>query len=848
MTTPTDIPGTPGKLIRVGDASALGAKEVANNIMKRTDPANILILDDEQFILELLREILELNGYRCACAAGAGEARKLLEILNFDLVLCDINMPGESGLDFCRFLLSAHPDMAVVMVTGIEDPLVAKDALDIGVYDYLLKPIERNRVLISVANALHRCRLEAENRNYKERLEELVHSRTEMLEKAVKELEHTKQALQQNERNYRELVQNANSFILRMDVQGRITFFNEYAQQFFGYPEQEILGKKVVGTIMPATSSDGHNLSGLIEEISRNPEKYSSNENENITRSGQRVWVAWTNKTVYDENGQMVEILSIGQDITQRKKALQALHRNFEFLQQLIDTIPSPIFYKDINGIYQLCNTAFEQSIGLSRNDIVGKTIYDLALKEQADSYNDIDLELIRKPGTQSYESKIRYADGRIHDVIFYKASITGSPGTTTGIVGVMLDITERKEAEKERVHLAAAISQADEMIVVTDLEGSIQYVNPAFENCTGYSRREAIGQTPRILKSGQQAAEFYKSLWETIRGGRVWSGRLVNRKKDGTLYDEEARISPIRSSSGEIVNYVAVKRDVTKDRRLEMQLHQAQRMEAIGTLAGGIAHEINTPIQYVLYNTRFLQEKFVEVNPLFDKIQALVQAPESGDVKAAISKEIEEVVERIDLGFIREEIPPAIEETLEGAQRVVEIVRAMKEFSHPGSDEKTMVDLNKAIQSTITVARNEWKYVAEMETDFDPDLPLVPCLPGDFNQVILNLIVNAAHAIADVVGDGAEEKGMISIRTGRNDGWVEIRVSDTGSGIAEENQDRIFNPFFTTKEVGRGTGQGLAICHAVIAEKHGGEISFETAAGKGTTFLIQLPLEEISA
>jgi two-component system, NtrC family, sensor kinase len=816
--------------------------------MKQTDPANILILDDEQFILDLLREILEPNGYRCACAAGAGEARKLMEILNFDLVLCDINMPGESGLDFCRFLLSAHPDTAMVMVTGIEDPLVAKDALDIGVYDYLLKPIERNRVLISVANALHRCRLEAENRNYKERLEELVKCRTAMLENAVRELEHTEQALQQSESKFRELVENANSFIIRFDGQGRITFFNEYAQQFFGYTEKEILGQNVVGTITPTTESDGRDLSGLIGDICRDPEKYSINENENVTRCGQRVWVAWTNKAVYDENGQIVEILSVGQDITQRKKAVQALHRNFDFLQQLIDTIPNPIFYKDINGIYQLCNTAFEQSIGLSRKDIVGKTIYDLAPKEQADTYNEIDRELIRKPGTRSYESRIRYADGRIHDVIFYNASITGSPGTATGIVGVMLDITERKEAEQEHVHLAAAISQADEMIVVTDPEGSIQYVNPAFEKYTGYSRREAMGQTPRILKSGQQAGEFYKSLWETIRSGRVWSGRLVNRKKDGTLFEEEARISPIRSPSGEIVNYVAVKRDVTKEHYLEIQLRQAQRMEAIGTLAGGIAHEINTPIQYVLYNTNFLQEKFRELNTLFDKIQELIQTTESGETQAAISEEIKEVIERIDLGFIREEIPPAIEQTLEGAQRVVEIVRAMKEFSHPGSDEKTMVDLNKSIQSTITVARNEWKYVAEVATDFDADLPLVPCLPGDFNQVILNLIVNAAHAIADVVGDGAEEKGLISIRTCRNKGWVEIRVSDTGTGIAEKNRGRIFDPFFTTKEVGRGTGQGLAICHAVIAEKHGGEISFETETGKGTTFLIQLPLEEKSA
>ncbi len=601
---------------------------------------------------------------------------------------------------------------------------------------------------------------------------------------------------------------------------------------------------------MPAVDSEGLDLNAFIQDIIRHPEKTAKSEHENMRRNGERVWMSWTDKAILSDRGEVTGILSIGQDITERRNAVQDLHRNFEFLQQILDTIPNPYYYKNVEGVYRLCNAAFEKFIGVSRADIIGKTVFDFAPKELADIYHKADMELISNPAAQSiqsYESRVRYADNSLHDVIFYKASIIDDREKPTGMVGVMLDITERKRAEADRIHLATAISQVDEMIIVTDAGGSIQYVNPAFEKHTGYSRREAIGQNPRILKSGKHEAGFYKSLWETIRSGRVWSGRLSNRKKDGTIYEEEARISPIRNPSGEIVNFVAVKRDVTKERCLEIQLRQAQRMEAIGTLAGGIAHEINTPIQYVLYNTRFLQEKFGDLDMLFDKIGQLIQTAESDEARTSLSEEIKEVIERIDLGFIREEIPPAIEQTLEGAQRVADIVRAMKEFSHPGSDEKSMVDLNKAIQSTITVARNEWKYVAEMETDFDADLPLVPCLPGDFNQVILNLIVNAAHAIADVVGDGAEEKGLISIRTCRNDGWVEIRVSDTGTGIVEENRGRIFDPFFTTKEVGRGTGQGLAISHAVIAEKHGGEIRFETEIGKGTTFIIQLPLEEKS-
>ncbi|MBU0595079.1 histidine kinase, partial [Candidatus Bipolaricaulota bacterium] len=201
-------------------------------------------------------------------------------------------------------------------------------------------------------------------------------------------------------------------------------------------------------------------------------------------------------------------------------------------------------------------------------------------------------------------------------------------------------------------------------------------------------------------------------------------------------------------------------------------------------------------------------------------------------------------ILDELDLDFLKEEIPKAIAQSLEGVGRVAEIVRSMKEFSHPGGTEKQATDLNRAIEATITVARNEWKYVAEMAMDLDPDLPPVPCLAGDFNQVILNLIINAAHAIGDVVGENSGEKGTVTITTRQNGDWAEIRISDTGTGIPEENRSKIFDHFFTTKELGKGTGQGLAIAHAVITEKHSGTITVESEVGKGTTFIIRLPIE----
>ncbi|HKX30785.1 MAG TPA: ATP-binding protein, partial [Blastocatellia bacterium] len=196
------------------------------------------------------------------------------------------------------------------------------------------------------------------------------------------------------------------------------------------------------------------------------------------------------------------------------------------------------------------------------------------------------------------------------------------------------------------------------------------------------------------------------------------------------------------------------------------------------------------------------------------------------------------------DVEYLAEEIPKALQQSLEGVERVSKIVQSMKDFAHPGTEKKP-ADINKAIESTVTVAMNEWKYVAELVTDLDPNMPLVPCLLSELNQVILNMIVNASHAIADVVGDGDHGKGTIRVSTRHDRGWAEIRISDTGTGIPEKVRDRIFDPFFTTKEVGRGTGQGLAISHSVIVEKHLGTIGFETMEGRGTTFIIRLPIKD---
>jgi signal transduction histidine kinase len=281
---------------------------------------------------------------------------------------------------------------------------------------------------------------------------------------------------------------------------------------------------------------------------------------------------------------------------------------------------------------------------------------------------------------------------------------------------------------------------------------------------------------------------------------------------------------------------------DVTESKLLRSQLLHAQKLESVGQLAAGIAHEINTPTQYIGDNVRFLKDSFQELKGVLAGYERLLSATRANAMSPEILQEVSAAVAAAEVSFLLEEIPKAIDQTLEGVTRVATLVSAMKEFSHPGLKEKTPLDLNHAIMSTLTVARNEWKYVADLETDFDSSLPPVACQPGEFNQVILNLIVNAAHAIADVTAKGGLAKGKINVKTQNFPDWVEIRIRDSGSGIPEKIRPRIFDPFFTTKEVGRGTGQGLAIAHSVIVDKHNGSIQFETEEGKGTTFIIRLP------
>jgi signal transduction histidine kinase len=257
--------------------------------------------------------------------------------------------------------------------------------------------------------------------------------------------------------------------------------------------------------------------------------------------------------------------------------------------------------------------------------------------------------------------------------------------------------------------------------------------------------------------------------------------------------------------------------------------------------LAAGVAHEINTPVQFVSDSVNFVREAMDDLSQIVDKYRELRTATENGAGVAAAAKAAEEAEDDADLDYILENAPVALDRARDGLGRVATIVRSMKEFAHPDRKEMAQVDINQAISSTLVIATNEYKYVADIETDFST-LPPVNCYAGEINQVVLNLIVNAAHAIGDVV-KGTADKGKIRVVTRVLGDQIEISISDTGKGIPVEVRSRIFDPFFTTKEVGKGTGQGLAIARSVVVDKHGGTLHFETEVGQGTSFYIRLPI-----
>ena len=450
---------------------------------------------------------------------------------------------------------------------------------------------------------------------------------------------------------------------------------------------------------------------------------------------------------------------------------------------------------------------------------------------------------------------KLEYPVSDNSQVRWFSMSATGPEGGAkempqSGVVISHLEVTERM-AWETRVRrnenlFKATTENALDLIAIVDAEGKTLYASPSYGKTLGYGTAAmAKGKLLELVCEADQAT-FQDNCRVGLRVGISPLFEYAVLHKDGQVRHLEARAVAVDNPGGERDSILLISMDISARKEaeqeratMEIQLRHAQKMEAIGQLAAGIAHEINTPCQYLSDNLKFIKDAFSG----FDKVNhcltsALVDpGAETALVLEAVQKELVEQ----DIAYLSEEVPRAITQSLEGLARISTIVQAMKVFGHPGGEGLVPVNLNETLRNTIVVAQSEWKYVADVDTDLDPQLPEVCCSPGEMNQVFLNLLVNASHAIAERFGGRPGEKGRITLRSRVQGPWVEIRVEDTGVGIPEAIRQQIFLPFFTTKPVGKGTGQGLSIVHSVVT-KSGGFIDLESQVGQGTCFIIRLP------
>lgn len=397
------------------------------------------------------------------------------------------------------------------------------------------------------------------------------------------------------------------------------------------------------------------------------------------------------------------------------------------------------------------------------------------------------------------------------------------------------IGLHERRTRERR---FAAFMDHSPVVAALINRDGELEYVNAMFEWHFSVEPSKVIGQQLADLTLPLAAVMIRRCEEVRQRGTSAERTELIT-SPNGDERQWLVFSFPIEGDGETHVGIVAA--DLTDRRRLERQLQQAQKLESIGQLAAGIAHELNTPAQYVSDNVRFVAESFESLRWLLQPGRPVCDRSVSSG-PCALEQQIEQRLPQETAAFLAEEVPRALEQSLEGLDRIASIVRSIKEFSHPGGKDAVAIDINHTLSLALKMARNEWKYVADCETDFEPSLPAVTCYPGELNLAFLNIVVNASHAMRE-----SGRHGLLRVVTRLDGEHVRICISDTGNGIPAHIRNKVFDPFFTTKPVGTGTGQGLAIAHSVVVEKHGGTIRFDSIEGRGTTFEIRVPISRES-
>ncbi|KAF0219758.1 MAG: multi-sensor hybrid histidine [Geobacteraceae bacterium] len=704
----------------------------------------------------------------------------------------------------------------------------------------------------------------------------------------VLELDKQKAALQKSAEIYRVVAEFTTELAAWRAPDGTIRYISPNCQAMTGYEDTEFYLS--AGLLERIIHPDDRSLwASHVREIDENG-IHRPVDFRIVTKAGDVRWISHSCHTVINQAGEFLGVRGSYRDITERKRIEEDLKDEKEFAENLINNASAPIFVVNAQHKVVFWNRACEELTGVKAEKMLGtdeqwKAFYDHKRPSLADliidgktdkmatHYDICSKSHLIAEGLQA-EGWYPNLGGKERYIFFDAAPLRNGRGELVAVIETFRDITQRKRAEEELRKFSLAVEQSPASIVITDTEGTIEYVNPKFTRITGYSREEAIGQNPRILKSGETDPAKYKELWHTITTGGEWQGEFYNRKKNGEFFWESALIAPITNLAGVITHFMAIKEDITgqkhaarelnknraelmtkheelkglylqmagKNRELEAactelkstqaQMLQREKMASIGQLAAGVAHEINNPIGFVSSNLGTL-DKYVARMTEFIGIQ--------GEKLAALGPpehlgEVEEKRKRLKLDYIMEDTKQLIRESLDGTDRVRKIVQDLKTFSRVDEAEFKHADINECLESTVNIVWNEIKYKANLKREFG-ELPQIQCYPQQLNQVFLNLLINAAHAI--------EKQGEITVRSWQENGAAFVSVTDTGCGIPPEIQNRIFEPFYTTKEVGKGTGLGLSISYDIV-KKHNGDIYVASEPGKGTTFTVRIPVVEV--
>ncbi|MBI5282644.1 MAG: PAS domain S-box protein [Candidatus Solibacter usitatus] len=533
-----------------------------------------------------------------------------------------------------------------------------------------------------------------------------------------------------------------------------------------------------------------------------------------LRAGGTMAWVMDQAVPFKDAGGGVAGYMGTVTDITERKESEEELLRSRQQYFDLVENVHDGIIRDDLEGRLTFANRRFREWFGLDGKDITKVALEDNIAPEWRQRIRDWhDRRVHGEPAPDHYECCCIRPGG---ERIWFEVSATPvvEQGRIVGTQSAVRDITERKRTEAERERLMTAIQQSGEAVLITDREGTIEYVNPAFTQITGYSGEEVLGRNSRILQSGKHDELFYRDLWQTITGGKVWHGRMINRNKDGAFLTLDVTISPVRDALGQIVNYVEVLRDITDELNLQQQLQQAQKMESIGRLAGGVAHDFNNLLTVINGHSELMLAKLDPRDPMYEEI---VEVRKAGERAAGLTQQL--------LAFSRKQvIQPAV------------------------------LDLNAVVRDVEKMLRRVMGEDIELVTVLNPDLGRIKADAGQLTQVLMNLAVNARDAMPDggrlrietenVVFEERHVQEHVEMEPGA---YVQLTISDSGAGMDEATQARIFEPFFTTKETGGGTGLGLSTVYGIVRQG-GGHIHVASQPGHGTTFKIYLPPVEAAA